>query len=632
MGAAATDLTDRSLEELMQVSVVGASKYAQKQSEVAAAVSVITREEIQAFGWRTLDQALATLPGVYTSYDRQYAYLGVRGFGLPGDYNTRVLITINGNRVNDPVWETGPLGRRFPVDMDMIERIEFIPGPGGAVYGQDAMLAVINIVTRSAAQLNGAEVSAGYQAPQALREGRASFGDHLDNGVDVLMSVSDMSARGQNLFFDYGATGISGVATGMDRDHSQQFLGSVGRGPWSFEAVYGFDHKDDPTAGYFGDPLVRGQYLDTTYTLTQAQYQDSFIADTLHVSARLFTGDAPMGTSERYGGSWNSYPTWSDWRGIEARVVSTAYTAHTLMLGLEAQDDFTEDQDLIDWAKPADNIYQHSSGYRAGVYGQDEWRLSNTLASTVGLRADRNNSTGSALSPRLGFIWQATPETTAKLLYGVAHRTPSVNENSNQWQPGPPSLGLSNETIDTLELDVDQRVRRDLTLRASVYQWTLHNPIIVPVNSSSGDFQNLEPIDARGVELSSDKTWDSGARLRDSVSLQRSDARQGGDIVNSPKILGKLSFSAPLPAAGLRLGYELQYDGPRLTLDGTSLGGYALSNVYLSTQSLVKGLELAFALDNVGDKRYAEPAAPTNWQNAFEQDGRSVRIKATYGF
>jgi iron complex outermembrane receptor protein len=339
-----------------------------------------------------------------------------------------------------------------------------------------------------------------------------------------------------------------------------------------------------------------------------------------------------MGTSERYGGSWNSYPTWSDWRGIEARVVSTAYTAHTLMLGLEAQDDFTEDQDLIDWAKPADNIYQHSSGYRAGVYGQDEWRLSNTLASTVGLRADRNNSTGSALSPRLGFIWQATPETTAKLLYGVAHRTPSVNENSNQWQPGPPSLGLSNETIDTLELDVDQRVRRDLTLRASVYQWTLHNPIIVPVNSSSGDFQNLEPIDARGVELSSDKTWDSGARLRDSVSLQRSDARQGGDIVNSPKILGKLSFSAPLPAAGLRLGYELQYDGPRLTLDGTSLGGYALSNVYLSTQSLVKGLELAFALDNVGDKRYAEPAAPTNWQNAFEQDGRSVRIKATYGF
>jgi iron complex outermembrane receptor protein len=332
IAAGATDMTDMSLEELMQVSVIGASKYAQKQSEVAAAVSVITRAEIKAFGWRTLDQALATLPGIYTTYDRQYVYLGVRGFGLPGDYNTRLLVTINGNRVNDPVWETGPFGRRFPVDMDMIERIEFIPGPGGAVYGQDAMLAVINIVTRTGAQVNGAELSAGYQAPQGLREGRASFGDHLDNGLDVLMSVSDMSARGQNLPFTYGTSGIRGIAAGMDGDHSQQFLGSVARGPWSAEVVYGFDHKDDPTAGYFSDPLVSGQYLDTTYTLTQLQYQDSFAADTLHVSARLFTGDAPMGTLFSYGGQHDSYPSWSDWRGIEARVVSTAYSAHTLML------------------------------------------------------------------------------------------------------------------------------------------------------------------------------------------------------------------------------------------------------------------------------------------------------------
>jgi iron complex outermembrane receptor protein len=630
--ANATDVTDMSLEELMQVSVIGASKYAQKQSEVAAAVSIITREEIKAFGWRTLDEALATLPGIYTTYDRQFVYLGVRGFGLPGDYNTRVLITINGNRVNDPVWETGPFGRRFPVDMDMIERIEFIPGPGGAVYGQDAMLAVINIVTRTGAQVNGAEVSAGYQAPQEMREARASFGDQLDNGVDFLMSVSDMSARGQNLFFNYGATGISGIATGMDGDHSQQFLGSVARGPWTFETVYGFDHKDDPTASYFGDPLVPVQYIDTTYTLTQLQYQDSFAADTLHVSARLFTGDAPMGTLESTGGTHYSYPTWSDWRGIEARVVSTAYSAHTLMLGLEAQDDYAESQDLIDWARPSNDIYQHTTGYRAGVYGQDEWRLSSTLTSTLGLRVDHNNVTGSALSPRLGFIWQAAPDTTTKLLYGSAHRTPSVNENSNQWGPGPPQLGLGNETIDTLEFDVDQRVGRDLTLRASVYQWTLHDPLVVPAVSVTGDFQNTAPIDARGIELSSDRTWDSGVRLRDSVSVQRADYAHGGDIVNSPKLLGKLNFSSPLPAAGMRLGYELHYEGSRLTLDGTTLGGYALSNIYLSMESLVTGLELALAIDNLGDKRYAQPAAPTNWQNSLEQDGRSVRIKASYRF
>ena len=61
--------------------------------------------------------------------------MGARGFGLPGDVNTRLLVTINGNRVNDPTFDQGPFGQTFPLDLDLVERIEFIPGPGGAVYG-----------------------------------------------------------------------------------------------------------------------------------------------------------------------------------------------------------------------------------------------------------------------------------------------------------------------------------------------------------------------------------------------------------------------------------------------------------------------------------------------------------------
>src|ERR1700689_3966689 len=205
--AAAAELTEMSLEQLMQIDIVGASKYQQKQSQIGAAVSVITREEIKAFGWRTLDEALASLPGVYVTYDRQFTYLGVRGFGLPGDYNTRVLVTINGNRVNDPIFDSGPSGRELPIDMDMIERIEFIPGPGGAVYGQNAMLGVVNVITRSGAGVNGGELAATYQDPQALREGRASSGTTLDNGIDLLVSASVMRSRGEDRFFNYGASG-----------------------------------------------------------------------------------------------------------------------------------------------------------------------------------------------------------------------------------------------------------------------------------------------------------------------------------------------------------------------------------------------------------------------------------------
>jgi outer membrane cobalamin receptor len=625
--AAAADVTDMSLEQLLQISVVGASKYEQKQSQIGAAVTVITRQEIRAFGWRTLDQALASLPGVYVTYDRQFTYLGVRGFGLPGDYNTRVLVTINGNRVNDPIFDSGPSGRELPLDLDLIERIEFIPGPGGAVYGQNAMFAVVNIVTRTGAEMHGAEAAVGYQEPQSLIEGRASWGGRLDNGVDVLMSVSDMNAQGQNLFFDYGASGKSGVARGLDGDRSEQFFGSIARGPWSFEVVYGFEHKDDPTAAYLSDPLVPGQYQETGYALTQLQYQDKFAGDTLHASVRLFTGNDVSDEHLSFGTIY-AYPSTPDLIGVEARLVSTALGAHILMLGLEAQDNYNTSQSQIVAAKPALDGYVPGSGYRVGLYGQDEWHISNALAATLGLRVDNNDTTGTALSPRLAFIWQATPETTAKALYGVAHRAPNAFEDLASFEPDTPSLRLSDETIDTLEFDVDHRVGRDLTLRASVYQWTLHDLILE--NDLTQLYQNTQPVDTRGIELSTDKTWDSGARLRDSVSIQHANYRSGGEVPNSPEILGKLNFSSPLPVDGVRLGYELRYDSSRLTLNGTPLGGYALSNLFLSTESLARGLEISLGVGNLFDKHYAQPASANHWQNSLEQDGRSVRADLHY--
>jgi outer membrane cobalamin receptor len=629
--AVAADVTDMSLEQLMQIGVVGASKYEQKQSEIGAAVSVITRQEIKAFGWRTLDQALASLPGVYVTYDRQFTYVGVRGFGLPGDYNTRVLVTIDGNRVNDPVFDSGPSGRELPIDMDLVERIEFIPGPGGAVYGQNAMFAVVNIVTRKGAEMNGAEAAIGYQQPQSLIEGRASWGGHFDNGVDVLMSASGMNDKGQNLFFDYGASGKSGIAWGLDADRTKQFFASLARGPWSFEFVYGYEHKDDPTATYLSDPLAPGQYQETGYALTQLQYKDNFAGDTLHVSTRLFTGNDVSNERLSFGGVYYTYPSTPDLVGFETRVVSTALAAHTLMVGLEAQDNYDTSQSEIVVADPALDVHIPGSGYRVGLYGQDEWRLASALAATLGLRVDRNDTTGTALSPRLALIWQAAAETTAKALYGIAHRAPNAFEDLDLSgnTPNSHSLGLSGETIDTLEFDLDQRVGRDLALRAAVYQWTLRDLIVE--NDVSEVYQNDQPVDTRGIELSSDKTWDSGARLRDSVSIQHANYRiSGAEVVNSPKVLGKLNFSTPLPAAGLRLGYELRYDSSRLTLDGTTLGGYALSNLFLSTESLAKGLELSLGVGNMFDKRYAQPASANHWEDWLEQDGRSVRVDVHY--
>jgi iron complex outermembrane receptor protein len=114
------------------------------------------------------------------------------------------------------------------------------------------------------------------------------------------------------------------------------------------------------------------------------------------------------------------------------------------------------------------------------------------------------------------------------------------------------------------------------------------------------------------------------------VSIQHAYYRTGGEVANSPKLLGKLNLSSPLPVHGVRVGYELRYDSSRLDLNGTPLGGYALSNLFLSTESLAQGLELSLGVGNLFDKHYAQPASANHWQNSLEQDGRSVRADLHY--
>jgi outer membrane receptor protein involved in Fe transport len=633
---ASRDLTTLSLERLMDLTVTGASKYEQTQSEVAAAVSIITRDDIRAFGWRTLDQALASLPGIHTTYDRQYSYLGARGFGLPGDYNTRLLITINGNRTNDAVFDSSPSGRDFPLDLDLVERIEFIPGPGGAVYGQNALFGVVNVITRKGAAVDGVELAGGWQGRQALRDGRASFGKLLDNGTEVLLSVSGMRAKGEDHFLSFGASGTApGVAVGMDGERTQQFLGRVAKGPWAFELVDGYRRKDDATASYLADPLVAGQYQSDHYTLVQARYEQSLSGDTLRLQARLFAGSERYKGVFNYGGAFD-FSAISEWRGGELRLLYTAITHHKLMVGMELQDNTRAKQQSPDLANTGNDLLISSPGAHTGLYAQDEWRIADTLTATLGLRLDRSTTTETAASPRLALIWRAAPATTLKALYGRAHRAPSAFErdyNDESAQVANPTL--KGESIDTVELVADHRVSSDLNLRGSVYQWTIHDLITLGTYAADENFTQYQTggtANAKGIELSADKTWTSGARLRGSLSLQRARYTQGVVLLNSPQLLGKLGFSSPLPLAGLRLGYELQYDSARRTRDGSDTRGYAVSNLHLSTDKWVKGMELGLGIRNLFDKRYVHPAADSNHQNALEQDGRSVRLQASYKF
>ena len=107
-------LADMSLEELMDIPIYGVSKYPQKLSEAPASVTVVTREDIKRYGYRTLSDVLRSVPGFFVTNDRNYEYLGIRGFNRPGDYNSRFLLLVDGHRLNDPLYQWLSSATIFP--------------------------------------------------------------------------------------------------------------------------------------------------------------------------------------------------------------------------------------------------------------------------------------------------------------------------------------------------------------------------------------------------------------------------------------------------------------------------------------------------------------------------------------
>ena len=621
----------------MKISIVGASKYEQKQQQVAAAVSIITRKDIRTYGWRTLNEALASLPGIHATYDYQYEYLGMRGLGLPGDFNTRVLITINGNRINNATYDQGPTGRDFPLDIDLIERNEFIPGPGSAVYGQNAMLGVVNIVTRNGSDVKGVELSASYQTEEVMPQERITLGKKFDNGTDALISFSGLQSRGADRLFDFGNSGVSGAAHRLDGENVKQLFARASHGPFSFDFIYSNRRKDDPTGMFFSDPLVAGQYQRDQYLNTQVQYSDYFLNNTLNVLGRVFLGQYRYDNPLIYGGEKNLFTGPSDWHGAELRVLSTALTDHKLMFGVEYQNNTRIKQTFQNFANPVDDFMLRDAVVRVGVYAQDEWRITDTLSATVGLRYDHNDWIGSRLSPRGALIWQATPKSTFKALYGRAHRSPnSYERNYNDGVSQVANPGLHSEAVDTAELVADYLPYPTLNLRATMYAWDMYNLIALgtdPISGLSQYQQQSGKVRARGGELSLDKTWDWGARFRASFGVQ--DIQQkNSQLLNAPYYLGKVNFSIPIPLiSGLRAGFELQYYGRRKTLDGSYADSYVLSNLNMVTDvRWVKGLEASLSFYNLFNEHYQHPAADTNWQNALIQPGRTVRFRLDYRF
>jgi iron complex outermembrane receptor protein len=644
LAQAPADLTALSLDDLLNVEVVTASKFPQKMSEAPSYVTVVTAADIKTYGYRTLAAILRSVPGLYVAYDRQYDFLGVRGFSRPGDYNSRVLLLVDGNRMNDAVYDTASIGTEFPIDVDLIDRVEFVAGPGSSIYGSNAFFGVINVITRNGKGIGGVEV-AGSVASAQTGKGRATAGGVLDTGLDWILSATYYGSKGNDLYFPAFDTPETnnGVAQGLDYDRYASFFGKASYAGWTLEAAW-IDRKKGIATGatdtVFNDPR---SYFQDSQGWVDFRYNGP-LSESTDVLARVFYGKYPYDgvlpyASETSGETIvNRDGARPEWWGAEAKFVSKVNDTNKLVYGVEYVNNRRQDQFNYDVDPPAVYTDTHAQSSHWGVYLQDDVTLRENLVLNAGVRYDDYGEGLTSVNPRLALIWNPVPAAALKLIYGSAFRAPNRYE-LDYSAPGvaKPNPDLKPETIQTYEVIYEQILERNLRFSALVFQNKIKNLIDGGVDPEDGlfVFNNVGSVKATGGMVGVERIWENGYRARASYSYQRAiDQTTGERMTNSPENIATLNVSTPALVLGVRAGLETQYVSSRKTALGTT-GGYTLVNLTLRNATLAKNLELSASVYNLLDQDYGDPTTEdlaAIGVDTIAQDGRTWLLKFIYRF
>lgn len=634
------DLSTLSLEELMQLQVVNAaSRFDQPISDAPSSAVVLTARDIREFGWRTLADALATLPGLYVTNDRNYAYLGARGFLRPGDYNSRFLLLIDGVRVNDALYDQALIGSEGMLDMDMVKRIEYVPGPGSAVYGSNALFGVINVVTRDGSGLPGVHVavSAGSEGE---RRARVSYGRHDQNGADLLVSASAYARDGGDLYYpEFDTPGQNhGVAHRLDYDRAQNILVKGSLAGFSLEASHVDRTKGVPTASFgaaFDTPnRTRDSESSVALNWNGQATPDVALAAQLMAGFSDYLGTGYYPHDDRL--VLNVDGSHARWYGASLTATMVMLPGQKIVAGIEVGRDARRDQFNYDTDPHTDLLDARGPATRSAVYVEDEIHLPAGFIVNAGLRYDdRNNPDIGRVSPRLAVLRKLSAVDTLKLIHGSAFRTPNAYEMYYAL-PGPGGQlgnpGLRPERITTDEAVLDHALGNSGRVTLSVYRYAMRDLINQQVDADTGElvFRNIDHANARGAELAVEQHV-GFARLRASYAWQQARGGAGGPLADSPRHLAKLDLVTPLPGSDARLGSELLCSSARLGELGP-VGGYCLANLTLTLPHVLRDTDLGLSVYNATAKRYADVAGPALIQNAVARDGRSVVAKLVTRF
>jgi outer membrane receptor for ferrienterochelin and colicin len=650
--------------------VTAASRAAETVEDAPSSVSIVRAEELRRMGYPTIVEALRGVRGVFVSDDRSYPSLGFRGFGRLGDYGNRVLVLLDGHPTNDNWLGSSYVGYDARTDLEDIERIEVVRGPGSVLYGTNAFSGVVNLVTRGVEGKTSGEVGVGT-SDYGVGRGRARYNLKLGPHASLWTSIAGAKAAGRDFYFpEFADTpGTAGHARGLDGFEAGTLNG---RATYKSLTAMWFLHARDksvPTAEYdtaFGDSRF---HQTDTRGLVEVRFEPEIsrsvqLMSRAHVNYYGFRGQYPRPAGsgglerDRFDGSW---------AGLEERLVLMPGGNVRLTLGGELQSHYLVHQTVVD--ESGTSLDDKPTYDVRAAYLLADAPLSSAVRLSAGSRFDSYSTFGSSNNPRLSLIAHPYAAGNLKIVAGKAFRAPSTyelfyNDNGVTQQASP---DLQAESIYSAEIEFSHRFSPTVSLTVAAYENFVRNLIVTrgsgtppdPATGTPGDLLRYEnsraPVLTMGGEIELRRDFRQGWMVAASYSAQRSRYLEGAalsdlfgtstnaelrQVPNAPEHLASLRGSVPVIAQALFASTRISLEGPRFDrhdevadpVAQRKTSGAVIWDFVFSGQETKWGLNYAIGVYNAFDWRYATPLSAEFKQRKLVQNGRTLLATASVTF
>jgi iron complex outermembrane receptor protein len=626
------DSRDALLFYFEESELLAATKRPTSLRRVPATATVINAEEIRNMGARDLMDVLRMVPGFGITIDEfGRSMFEVRGISTVG--SEKILLMMDGHRLNE-AWTGSALANVYnDMPVDNIKRIEVIRGPGSALYGANAFVGVINVMTRDPEDTDGVEIR-GTGGSFNTRKVSVMAGKEY-KGLKVAGSLDYLNTDGPRLRIERDSMRSPAVsaAPGDTDMHEEKgdFFAKAEYGNWSIMGQYvnksrggyiGFNNAlhagDAPKYENYWSEIAYNRAISNDLVVKLRGYFDIFELDSR-------VGILPAGNTGYPDGAFAKTLLTDRTIGTEMQIDYNLFEGNHLILGATYENIKQYDVRYlanfnIRTLAPLGSLRELSSQTNfnkpasreiVATYLQDEWDLNQELNLIAGVRYDHYSDFGGTVNPRAGIVWAFSDNGEIKLLYGQAFRAPNFKElydQNNSFSVGNPDL--KPENIQTFEGGVGYKFCSAVKANATYFRSNIRDLIDRDTTVTPTRYVNKGKLEVNGVEAELMVMQTLSNYLRLGYVYQ--DARDEDHDISAPWI-PRQRFTAGLNAGITRYlnGHlDLLWTGARGRIAGdtrSELPSYTTVDLTLVARNFYKNLEIVGTVHNLLDHRYRDP-------------------------